>query len=54
MPNQSPNLSSQPLPVPGAGKGLRRFVEEIGHGVMASAPRWEMSRQNSHLQTFLP
>ena len=26
------------LPMPGSGKGLRRFVEEIGHGVSASGP----------------
>jgi len=25
-------------PMPGSGKGLRRFVEEIGHGVSASGP----------------
>ena len=31
------HLETSPiLPMPGSGKGLRRFVEEIGHGVSAS------------------
>ena len=54
MLNQSHNLSSQPLAVPGAGKGLRRFVEEIGNGVMAWVPQLEMSNSVKMFTSDIP